>query len=114
MSKVTCLAAAAASLLVACGCDHDHAFAEEPACASPAPLIEAKEGRIEGQYIVEMREASALDELAARHYLEIEQRLPIVNGFVARMRPATVAAVRCEPSVARLTENRRAFAGTAP
>ena len=102
-----------AAFVVSCACDHDHSAAEpEPACASPAPLVPAAKGRIVDRYIVEMHDYAETDALVARHYLEVEGRLPIVKGFVATMRPATVTAIRCDPAVARVTEDRAAEALT--
>ena len=106
------LAVLAAISIAACACDHDHGADAEPACRSPAPLVTAKDGRVADEYIVEVRDEAEIDALVARHYIEVRTRLPIIRGFSATMRPATVAALRCEPAVTRITEDRQSKALT--
>lgn len=95
-------------MLAACGSADDTDW--EPACASPAPLVEARSGRVADQHIIEVREEADIDEVADRYGVAVQERLWILPGFVADVRPAAVAAIRCDARVTRVTEDRSARA----
>lgn len=86
------------------------AAAAAPACHLPAPVDRAGEGAIDDEWIVMVEPDvdfdSVADDLAQRHRLVIRARLWIAHAFVARAEEETVARLRCEPSVRRLTQNR--------
>ena len=90
------------------------ATAAAPACHAPAPVDRAREGGLDDEWIVMLQPDvdfdSVADELARRHRLSIDARLWIADAFVARAEEATVARLRCEPSVRRLTQNRTSHA----
>ena len=50
---------------------------------------------------------AAADALAARHGFALSARLCVVRSFVATMPDASIAKLRCEPSVTRILLNRR-------
>jgi hypothetical protein len=82
-----------------------------PPCASPAPLERAKEGGVDGTWVVTLDAATddldaAADALAERHGFEVEARLFIARSFVTTMSEPTLADVRCDPSVERVTQDR--------
>jgi hypothetical protein len=98
------------SFAAACSDPDDDGRITTPACASSAPLVVPNAGSPTDSYLVELDKGTtdaAMDALAARHDVVIETRLPIVFAFSATLHPNTVAALRCEPLVARITENRR-------
>jgi hypothetical protein len=57
-------------------------------------------------YIVELRDDVDVETFIDEHYLEPAIRLPIVHGFSADLRPATVDTLRADDRVERLTEDR--------
>jgi hypothetical protein len=78
---------------------------------SPAPLDRAKEGGIANEWIVTLDASvedldAEVDELAERHGFPVASRLSLARAFVATIPEATLATVRCEPSVERVTQNR--------
>jgi hypothetical protein len=77
------------ALLFIAGCAHDHSHEK----------VEAR------PYIVVLRDDVDVELFIDEHYLEPAQRLPIIHGFSADLRPATVDALRDDERVARMTEN---------
>jgi hypothetical protein len=77
-----------ALLLVACAHDHSHEKVE----ATP--------------FIVELRDDVDIESFIEERQLEPATRLPIVHGFSADLRPATVDALEMDDRVERLTEDR--------
>ena len=81
------------ALFLVAGCGHDHSgHSHEKVEAQP--------------YIVELRDDVDIDAFIDEHYLEPAERLPIVHGFSAELRPATVETLRADDRVERLTEDR--------
>ena len=78
------------SLLFLWGCAHDHSH--EKVDAQP--------------YIVELRDDVDIDAFIDEHYLEPARPLPLIHGFSADLRPATVETLRADERVERLTEDR--------
>ncbi|HEY8079742.1 MAG TPA: hypothetical protein VIF62_36680, partial [Labilithrix sp.] len=71
----------------------------------------ATDGAGPNRYIVELHADvvdpdATIDAIAQRHGIVVSTRLPIVKGFVTDMVPATLAAVRCERTVARVDADR--------
>ena len=81
------------ALFLVAGCDHDHS-------GHSHEKIEAQ------SYIVELRDDVDIDAFIDEHYLEPAERLPIVHGFSADLRPATVDTLRSDDRVERITEDR--------
>lgn len=81
------------SLLFFWGCDHDHS-------GHSHEKVEAE------SYVVELRDDVDIDAFIDEHYLEPAERLPIVHGFSAELRPATIDTLRADDRVERLTEDR--------
>jgi hypothetical protein len=80
-------------------------------CVSPAPLDRAKEGGIADEWIVTLHASvedldAEVDALAERHGFTVTSRLFLARAFAATLPEATLATVRCEPSVERVTQNR--------
>jgi hypothetical protein len=91
--------------------DGSHAALVPAACPSPAPLHLASRSRVPDSYIVVFKDGVE-DSLA--HTRQFEQRHDFtatfhyesaLKGFAARLPPATVAALRCEPDVAYIEED---------
>ena len=81
------------ALFLVAGCGHDHSGHSHE--------------KVEAQaYIVELRDDVDIDAFIDEHYLEPAERLPIVHGFSAELRPATVETLRADDRVERLTEDR--------
>ena len=57
-------------------------------------------------YVVELRDDVDIEAFIDEHYLEPATRLPIIHGFSAELRPATVDTLRGDDRVERLTEDR--------
>jgi hypothetical protein len=72
------------------GCTHDHSHEK----------VEAQ------PYIVELRDDVDVDAFIDEHYLEPATPLPLIHGFSAELRPATVDTLRADDRVERLTEDR--------
>ena len=79
------------ALLFCAGCAHEHSHEK----IEPKP------------YIVELRDEVDIDVFIDEHYLEPATRLPIIHGFSAELRPATVEALEGDDRVERLTEDRK-------
>lgn len=84
-------------LLFSWGCDHDHSGHSH--------------GKVEAQsYVVELRDDVDIDAFIDEHYLEPAQPLPLVHGFSAELRPATVDTLRADDRVERITEDSKTTA----
>lgn len=76
------------SFVAACAREHSH------------DTVEAK------PYVVELRDDVPIESFIDEHDLEPAMPLPIIHGFAADLRPATVEALRADDRVERLTEDR--------
>ena len=79
---------AVAALLTGCAHEHSHEKVEPKA------------------YVVELRDDVDIDAFIEEHYIERATPLPIIHGFSAELRPATVDALGADARVERLTEDK--------
>ena len=75
------------ALLLCAGCAHEHSHEK----------VDSK------PYIVELRDDVDVDAFVDEHYIEPATPLPIIHGFAAELRPATLVALEADARVERLT-----------
>jgi len=79
-------------VLVAAGCAHDHE-------GHSHAKVEAR------PYVVELFDDVDVDAFIDEHYIEPKARLPLIHGFSADLRPATVDVLEQDERVERLTDD---------
>jgi hypothetical protein len=102
MSRTQILRGVTAALLVLSACEDALApVAEpEPACTDPAPLVGEYDPRAPG-YLVMFHSGR----LAIKYGFEPRYVFPVTSGFSADLDSATLAALRCEPTVSYVAYN---------
>jgi hypothetical protein len=110
MSRTQILRGVTAALLVLSACEDALApVAEpEPACTDPAPLVGEYDPRAPG-YLVMFHSgidaAAETERLAIKYGFEPRYVFPVTSGFSADLDSATLAALRCEPTVSYVAYN---------
>jgi hypothetical protein len=78
------------ALALLTGCAHEHSHEK----------VEAE------PWVVELRDDVDIDAFIDEHYIDPATPLPIIHGFSAELRPATLDMLRADDRVERLTEDR--------